>query len=225
MQRQETGAVVESNRVPPRRWRKRSCWRGSGKRNAAIDQLDAEGYLFFSEPPPPPSVGSRGSRGTGLAAAAAGLAAAAAVDPGVAGRARRPRRPIRRSWLRSWQPSTPRPAGLRPRRMALVQAAVWILTMWSSWATRRGRSAMRSCGARPSRWTTGTLRTECAWHCPRTLQLRTRLHQAHRRPHAWHQNVQCAWPCVGLCGAKRAASDFFVFWRENDGKSGPVLKA
>ena len=43
---------------------KRSCWRGSGKRNAAIDQLDAEGYLFFSEPPPLPSVGSRGGRGT-----------------------------------------------------------------------------------------------------------------------------------------------------------------
>eukprot|EP00966_Prymnesium_polylepis_P108062 2502635-Prymnesium_polylepis.1 len=84
---------------------------------------------------------------------------------------------------------------------------------------------MRSCGARPSRWTTETLGTEYAWHCPRTLQLRSRLHQAHRRHHAWHQNVQCAWPCVGLSGAKRAASDFFVFWRENDGKNGPVLKA
>ena len=53
--------AIESH---PRRWEARSCWRGSGKRNTAIDQLDAEGYLFFSEPPPPPSVGSRGGRGT-----------------------------------------------------------------------------------------------------------------------------------------------------------------
>ena len=41
---------------------KRSCWRGSGKRNATIDQLRDEGFLFFSEPPPPPSAGGRGGR-------------------------------------------------------------------------------------------------------------------------------------------------------------------
>ena len=46
---------------------KRSCWRGSGKN--ATPPLTSwtpkrEGYLFFSEPPPPPSVGSRGGRGT-----------------------------------------------------------------------------------------------------------------------------------------------------------------
>ena len=33
-------------------------------RNATIDQLRTEGFLFFSEPPPPPSGGSRGGRST-----------------------------------------------------------------------------------------------------------------------------------------------------------------
>eukprot|EP00966_Prymnesium_polylepis_P060368 1400917-Prymnesium_polylepis.1 len=45
---------------------KQSCWRGSGKRNATIDAQRADGFLFFSEPPPPlpqQSTGSRGGRG------------------------------------------------------------------------------------------------------------------------------------------------------------------
>eukprot|EP00966_Prymnesium_polylepis_P310652 7177415-Prymnesium_polylepis.3 len=86
---------------------------------------------------------------------------------------------------------------------------------------------MQSCGARPSRWTTATLRTECAWHCPRILQLQTRLHQAYRSPHAWHQNVQCGVaarrPMRRELGAGKAT--FLRFRRvKRRGKSGPSSK-
>ena len=64
---------------------KQSCWRGSGKPNATLDEQCAEGFLSFSEPPPPPqrsassrggAVG-RGGRGGGRAGPGRGRKSAA----------------------------------------------------------------------------------------------------------------------------------------------------
>ena len=46
---------------------KRSCWRGSGRRDGTLDQLRADGFVFFAEPPsaPPQQSKPTGNRGTG----------------------------------------------------------------------------------------------------------------------------------------------------------------
>ena len=133
--------------------------------------MDAEGYLFFSEPPPPPSVGSRGSRGTVGRGGRKAHGGGRISGPGRGRKSEATKAADQAklaAFLAAKYPKTSRFAAAAydgAGASSSVDSDEVEFMGDKTWAELR-RSAMRSCGARPSasRWTTGTLRTEKSAH-------------------------------------------------------------